>query len=264
MGRIPIKTEAEIAQMRKSCELAANVLVMIEEHIVPGITTEEINEICHNYIVENGATPSPLNYNGFPKSVCTSINHVVCHGIPGEEVLREGDIINVDVTCFLDDFHGDNSKTYLVGKCSRAARDITQAAEEALWTGIKAVKPGATFGDIAHAVQSFTEAKGYSVVREYGGHGIGRKFHEDPHVTHVGQPGTGPVIKPGMVFTIEPMINQGRAEVVLLDDDWTVETRDRKLSAQFEHTIAVHEDKVEIMTLPSGFEGERYAWKKDQ
>lgn len=263
MGQIPLKTSAEIEQMKKSCELSANVLEMIEEHLVPGVTTQEINDICHDYIIEHGAIPSCLNYNGFPKSICTSVNHVVCHGIPGPQTLKEGDIINVDVTSYIDEFHGDTSRTYLVGKCSRAARDVTDAAFKALWAGINAVKPGNTFGDIAHAVQTFVEEAGYSVVREYGGHGIGRAFHEDPHVTHFGRPGTGPVIKPGMVFTIEPMVNQGRRDVILLDDDWTVETRDRKLTAQFEHTVAVHEDKVEILTLPSSFEGDRFAWKQD-
>jgi len=263
MSQIPIKTPEDIEQMRASCVLAADVLVMIEEHIKAGITTQEINDICHEFIASRGAIPSTLNYKGFTRSCCTSINQVVCHGIPNnDDYLADGDIVNVDVTCYLDQFHGDNSKTYLVGKCSRAARDLTTAAEEALWAGINAVKPGAKFGDIAHAVQTFVEGKGYSVVREYGGHGIGRAFHEDPHVSHFGRPGTGPEIKPGMVFTIEPMVNQGKRNVVLLEDDWTVETEDNKLSAQFEHTIAVHEDKVEILTLPTGFTGERYAWRK--
>ncbi len=262
MSQIPLKTPSEIEQMKASCQLAADVLVMIEEYLQPGISTQKINDICHEFITSRGAIPSPLNYRGFPKSICTSVNQVVCHGIPGDEILHEGDAINVDVTCFLNDFHGDNSKTYLIGKCSRACRDLVTAAEEALWEGIRAVKPGKTFGDIAHAVQSYVEGKGYSVVREYGGHGIGRAFHEDPHVSHFGRPGTGPEIKPGMVFTIEPMVNQGKRDVVLLDDDWTVETEDNKLSAQFEHTIAVHADKVEILTLPTGFTGERYVWKK--
>jgi methionyl aminopeptidase len=248
---IPIKTRDEIAIMRKSCQLAADVLVMIEEHIKPGISTLEINDICHRYIVENGAIPSPLNYNGFPKSICTSVNHVVCHGIPGSYVLKEGDIINVDVTTFMNDFHGDTSKTFLVGKTSRAARDLVAAAEEALWEGIRAVKLGGHFGDIGYAVQTYVESKGYSVVREYGGHGIGRAFHEDPHVTHFGRKGTGPKFLPGMVFTIEPMVNQGKRDVILLEDNWTVETKDRKLSAQFEHTIAVLEEGIEILTLPS-------------
>ncbi|MEO5667134.1 MAG: type I methionyl aminopeptidase [Bdellovibrionota bacterium] len=255
---IVIKTKDEIETMKRSCRLAADVLVMIEPHIKVGITTLEIDQICHDFIIENGAIPSCLNYKGYPKSTCTSVNHVVCHGIPDAYRLREGDIINVDVTTFLDGFHGDNSKTYLVGKTSRAARDIVQAAEDAMWAGIRAVKPGATFGDLGFAVQSFVEAKGYSVVREYGGHGIGRVFHEDPHVAHFGRKGTGPKILPGMVFTVEPMVNQGKREVILLEDDWTVETEDEKLSAQFEHTIAVHDDGVEVLTFPSNHVGSRF------
>jgi methionyl aminopeptidase len=186
------------------------------------------------------------------------VNHVVCHGIPDNYRLREGDIVNVDVTTYLEGFHGDNSKTYLVGKTSRAAREIVAAAEEAMWAGIRAVKAGGNFGDIGYAVQTFVESKGFSVVREYGGHGIGRVFHEDPHVMHFGRKGTGPKLLPGMVFTVEPMVNQGKREVILLDDDWTVETEDGKLSAQFEHTIAVHEDKVEILTFPSSHTGSRF------
>jgi len=259
---IPIKTTEDIKVMKKSCQLAADVLVMIEEHIRPGISTLEINDICHRYIVEHDAVPSPLNYNGFPKSICTSINHVVCHGIPSAYILKEGDIINVDVTAFINDFHGDTSKTFSVGKTSRASRDIVSIAEEALWEGIRAVRPNGNFGDIGFAVQSFVENKGYSVVREYGGHGIGRAFHEDPHVTHFGRKGSGPKFLPGMVFTVEPMINQGKRDVILLDDDWTVETADGKLSAQFEHTIVVHEESVEILTLPSNSTIDPFVWKK--
>ena len=255
---IPIKSQAEIETMRRSCKLAGDVLVMIEEHVKPGITTEELDKICHDYIIANNAIPSCLNYKGYPKSTCISINHTVCHGIPDGTRLREGDIVNVDVTTFLDGYHGDNSKTYLVGKTSRAARDITQAAEDAMWAGIRAIRVGGTFGDIGFAIQTFTESKGYSVVREYGGHGIGKVFHEDPHVASFGRKGSGPKILPGMVFTVEPMINQGKREIILLDDDWTVETEDGKLSAQFEHTVAVHENGVEIMTYPSSYTDSRF------
>jgi methionyl aminopeptidase len=255
---IPIKTPGDLETMRRSCRLAADVLVMIEPHVKVGITTNELDQICHDFIIANEAIPSCLNYKGYPKSICTSVNHVVCHGIPDDYRLREGDIVNVDVTTYIDGFHGDNSRTYLVGKTSRAAREIVAAAEEAMWAGIRAVKAGGNFGDIGFAVQSFVESKGYSVVREYGGHGIGRVFHEDPHVMHFGRKGTGPKFLPGMVFTVEPMVNQGKREVILLDDDWTVETEDGKLSAQFEHTIAVHEDKVEILTFPSNYTGSRF------
>lgn len=235
--------------MRKSCKLAAEVLVFIEPHIQPGVSTETLNTLCHNFIVEHKAYPSCLNYKGFPKSICTSVNEEVCHGIPGKRVLKEGDIIKVDVTCYMNSFHGDNCRTYFVGKTSRAARDLVNTTEEALWAGIRAVRHGGHVGDIGAAIQELVEAKGYSVVQEYCGHGIGRNFHEDPAIVHFGRKGSGPLIKAGMVFTIEPMINQGKSEIVLLDDDWTVETKDRKLSAQFEHTLAVFEDHVEVMTL---------------
>ncbi len=245
---IVIKTPDEIAQIRKSCQLAASLLDYIAPKVIPGVRTLELDQLCHAYIVEHGATPSPLGYNGYPKSICTSVNNVVCHGIPDDYQLRDGDIVNVDVSTYLNGFHGDTSKTFLVGKTSRAARDLVQCVEEALMRGIQAVRPGGNFGDIGEAIQSFVEAKGYSVVREYCGHGIGRKFHEDPHVVHVGKKGTGPQIKNGMVFTIEPMVNQGSREILLMDDDWTVKTSDGKLSAQFEHTIAVFDDRVEILT----------------
>lgn len=255
---IPIKTKAEIETMKRSCRLAADVLVMIEEHLKPGISTNEIDKICHDFIIANGALPSCLNYKGYPKSICTSINHVVCHGIPDGTRLRDGDIINVDVTTYLDGYHGDNSRTYLVGKTSRAARDVVKMAEDAMWEGIRAVKPGGNLGDLSFAIQQFVEKAGYSVVKEYGGHGIGKAFHEDPHVASFGRKGTGPKLLPGMVFTVEPMINQGKGDVILLEDDWTVETEDGKLSAQFEHTIAIHEDRVEVLTLPTNFTGSRF------
>lgn len=243
------KTKSDIETMRESCRLAASVLDYIDPFVKPGVSCEELNKLCHEYIVAKGAKPSPLNYNGFPKSICTSVNQVVCHGIPDGYILKDGDIVNLDITTYLHGFHGDTSKTYMLGKCSRAARDLVDAARESMWQGILAVRNGGFIGDIGHAVQSYVEKKGYSVVREYGGHGIGRVFHEDPHVVHYGKKGSGSPIKKGMVFTIEPMVNQGTADVVLLDDNWTVETRDKKLSAQFEHTIAVFEDHLEVLTL---------------
>lgn len=256
------KSPQEIETMRKSCKLAASVLTFIEPYVKPGITTLELNDLCHDYIVKNKAIPSPLNYHGFPKSICTSINSVVCHGIPDKTVLKEGDIVNLDITTFIDDFHGDTSKTFFVGKCSRAARELVKVAEESLWVGIWEVKVGGRIGDIGAAVQTYIEKRGYSVVREYCGHGIGRKFHEDPHVVHFGTRGTGAEIKAGMVFTIEPMINQGEPDILLKNDKWTVVTKDSKLSAQFEHTIAVFEDRVEILTLPEGSDQNPVVWRK--
>jgi len=248
---VHIKTPEDIEAMKPACQLAANTLVMIEEHIRPGITTDEINEIVHNYTVKHGAIPAPLNYRGFPKSVCTSVNHVVCHGIPGPKQLRNGDIINVDVTSILNGWHGDTSKTFFVGEPRPRARKVTEISRKALEIGIGAARPGATLGDIGHAIQSYVESEKCTVVREYCGHGIGREFHEDPQVLHYGQPGNGIELKVGMVFTIEPMVNIGRAGVKLLGDGWTVVTRDKSLSAQFEHTLALREDGAEILTSPT-------------
>ncbi len=245
---VRIKTPEEIEAMKPACQLAANTLVMIEEHIRPGISTDEINEIVHDYTIRHGATPAPLNYRGFPKSVCTSVNHVVCHGIPGSKKLKSGDIINVDVTSILHGWHGDTSKTFFVGEPKPRARKVVEVSRKALEIGIAAVKPGATLGDIGHAIQSFVESEKCSVVREYCGHGIGREFHEEPQVLHYGSPGEGMELKPGMVFTIEPMVNIGKASVKLLGDGWTVVTRDKSLSAQFEHTVALHPDRCEILT----------------
>lgn len=254
---IQYKTKDDIAVMRKSCLLAAKVLSYIEPFVKPGVTTNELNDLCHEFIVKNKAIPSPLNYKGFPKSICTSVNEEVCHGIPSKRVLKEGDIVKVDVTCYLNSFHGDTCATFSVGKTSRAARDLVAATEEALWAGIRAIKNGGHVGDIGAAIQELVEGRGYSVVREYCGHGIGRNFHEDPAIVHYGKRGTGPQLKTGMVFTVEPMINMGRADIVLLEDNWTVETKDRKLSAQFEHTVAVLEDHVEVLTLPEESKYER-------
>lgn len=248
---VRIKTPEEIEAMKPACLLAANTLVMIEEHIRPGITTDEINEIVHNYTVKHGATPAPLNYRGFPKSVCTSVNHVVCHGIPGPKKLKKGDIINVDVTSILNGWHGDTSRTFFVGEPKPKARKVTEVARKALEIGIAAARPGATLGDIGHAIQSYVEGEKCSVVREYCGHGIGREFHEDPQILHYGKPGAGMELKTGMVFTIEPMVNIGKSSIKLLGDGWTVVTRDKSLSAQFEHTIALCEDGAEILTTPT-------------
>ncbi len=248
---VQIKTPADIEAMRPACRHAADTLVMIEAHIRPGITTDEINDLVHAFTIRHGATPAPLNYHGFPKSVCTSVNHVVCHGIPGPKKLREGDIINVDVTSIIDGWHGDTSKTFAVGRIKPRARKVIEVARRALEIGIEAVRPGARLGDIGHAIQQYVESEKCSVVREYCGHGIGRAFHEEPQVLHYGKPGTGLELRPGMVFTIEPMVNLGKPGVKLLKDGWTVVTRDKSLSAQFEHTIAVTEDGCEILTLPS-------------
>ncbi|MDQ6991352.1 MAG: type I methionyl aminopeptidase [Mariprofundaceae bacterium] len=246
-----IKTPQEIEQMRPACHHAANTLVMIEEYIKPGVTTNEINEIVHDYTIQHGGIPAPLNYHGFPKSVCTSVNHVVCHGIPCDKKLKDGDIINVDVTTIINGWHGDTSKTFYVGEPKIRAEKVTEVARKALELGISVVKPGATLGDIGHVIQQYAEAEKCSVVREYCGHGIGRVFHEEPQILHYGKPNTGLILKKGMVFTIEPMVNIGRAAVKVLGDKWTVVTRDKSLSAQFEHTMVVTDDGVEILTLPN-------------
>lgn len=237
--------------MRPACHHAADTLVMIEPHIRPGITTDDINDLVHEFTIAANAKPAPLNYHGFPKSVCTSVNHVVCHGIPGNKTLKQGDIVNVDVTSIIDGWHGDTSKTFYVGEPSIKARKVTEVARKSLDIGISMVRPGATLGDIGHAIQVYAESERCSVVREYCGHGIGRGFHEEPQVLHYGKAGSGMKLKPGMVFTIEPMVNLGRAAIKLLGDGWTVVTRDKSLSAQFEHTLAVTKDGVEILTLPS-------------
>ena len=250
-GRADILSHDELKQMRASCRLAADTLVMVGKHIKPGITTEDINTLVHDYIVSHGAYPSPLNYRGFPKSVCTSINDCVCHGIPGKQVLKNGDIINVDVTTYLpakNGFHGDTSVTFYVGEPSPMAKHVVEVARQALEIGIAAVKPGGRIGDIGAAIQQFVESKGCSVVREYTGHGIGRTFHTEPSVAHYGRAGSGPRIRRGMIFTIEPMVNLGDWRTELLGDGWTVLTKDRSLSAQFEHTLLVTRNGVEVLT----------------
>jgi methionyl aminopeptidase len=250
---ISIKTPDEIEYMRIAGRLASEVLDMITPHVQAGITTDELNSICHDYIVNvQQAVPAPLNYNGFPKSVCTSVNHVVCHGIPGAKALKRGDIINIDITVINDGFHGDTSRMFHVGETSIIAQRLCNTAREAMHVGISMVKPGVQLGDIGHAIQTVTEKEGFSVVREYCGHGIGREFHEDPQVLHYGRPGTGVALEEGMIFTIEPMINVGRKDVKLLNDQWTVVTRDRSLSAQWEHTVLVTPTGHEILTTSAG------------
>lgn len=247
---INLKTADEIEKMRIVGALAAEQLEMIEQYIRPGVSTGELDRICHEYTVnEQDAIPAPLNYRGFPKSICTSVNHVVCHGIPTDDkILKNGDIINVDVTLIKDDYHGDTSKTFIVGKPGVLAERLVKIAKQCLYRGIRAVKPGATLGDIGHAVARHAEKNRFSVVREYCGHGIGRIFHDEPQVLHYGKAGTGITLKPGMTFTIEPMINAGKAAVKLLPDHWTVVTKDHKLTAQWEHTILVTESGYEILT----------------
>jgi methionyl aminopeptidase len=246
---VTIKSPEEQEKMRVAGRLAAEVHEMIEPYVKPGVTTEELDRICHDYIVnEQKAIPAPLDYHGFPKSICTSINHVVCHGIPGPKKLKSGDILNIDVTVIKDGFHGDTSKMYHVGKPSILGKRLSDAAREAMMTGIRMVRPGARLGDIGHAIQRYAEGRGFSVVREYCGHGIGRGFHEDPQVLHYGKPDTGLELQEGMTFTIEPMINAGRRHTRLLPDEWTVVTKDHSLSAQWEHTILVTADGYEVLT----------------
>lgn len=247
---VHIKTPEEIEKMRVAGRLAAEVLEMIEPRVKAGMTTDEIDQICHDYIVNvQHAIPAPLNYRGFPKSVCTSINHQICHGIPSDKKLKDGDIVNIDVTVIKDGYHGDTSIMVMVGKPKVLAKRLVETARQAMWEGIKIVRPGVTLGDIGFAVQSFAEKQRFSVVREYCGHGIGANFHEDPQVLHYGKPGTGMQLEAGMTFTVEPMINAGKRHTKLLPDGWTVVTKDHSLSAQWEHTILVTGDGFEILTL---------------
>jgi methionyl aminopeptidase len=245
-----IKTPEEIQHMRIVGKLAAQVLEMIEPFVKPGITTQALNDICHDYIVKvQQAIPAPLNYHGFPKSICTSLNHQVCHGIPSDRKLKDGDIINIDVTVLKDGFHGDTSKMFMIGKPSILAERLCRVAKECLDLAIGLVKPGSRLGDIGAIIQQHAEKNRFSVVRDYCGHGIGRAFHEEPQVLHYGQAGTGLILEAGMIFTIEPMINAGKFHVKLLPDQWTVVTKDHSLSAQWEHTILVTETACEILTL---------------
>ena len=250
---VTIKTPEEIVKMRVAGQLAAQVLTMIEPRVQPGITTGELNDICHDYIVnELQAIPAPLNYRGFPKSICTSVNHQVCHGIPGDRKLKKSDIVNIDVTVIKDGYHGDTSRMFFAGEPTVQGKRVAEVAYQAMKIGIETVRPGIRLGDIGHAIQNFSEAANCSVVREYCGHGIGKVFHEDPQVLHYGRPDTGMALREGMTLTIEPMVNVGKRHVRLLPDQWTVVTKDHSLSAQWEHTILVTDDSFEVLTLREG------------
>ena len=258
--RITIHKPEDFGVMRRAGKLAAEALDMITAHVRPGISTGEIDKLCHDYMVERGAIPATLGYRGYTKSSCTSVNHVVCHGIPGDRVLVDGDIINIDVTVILDGWHGDSSRMYVAGEASTKAKLLMDVTYDAMMKGIAAIRPGATLGDIGHAIQVHVEKHRFSVVRDFCGHGIGRHFHEPPNILHFGRPGEGPKLKPGMFFTVEPMVNAGRPEVKILDDGWTAVTRDRSLSAQFEHMVAVTDNGVEIFTLsPKGMHKPPYS-----
>jgi len=247
---ITIKNESEIIKMRVAGKLAADVLEMIQPFVVPGVTTNKLDQICHDYIVnEQQAIPAPLNYRGFPKSICTSINQTICHGIPSDKKLKKGDIVNIDITVIKDEYHGDTSKMFGVGPVSPHAQRLISITQECLFKGIEITKPGTTLGDIGHVIQKHAESNRYSIVREFCGHGIGKKFHEDPHVMHFGNPGEGEVLQEGMIFTIEPMLNIGKRHMKVLKDGWTAVTKDRTLSAQWEHTILVTSDGYEVLTL---------------
>ncbi|SLN56185.1 Methionine aminopeptidase [Oceanibacterium hippocampi] len=259
-GAIKLHDAEGFEGMRRAGRLAAETLDMITPHVVPGVTTEELDRLCHEFIVAGGAVPAPLNYRGFPKSICTSVNHVVCHGIPGPKTLRDGDVLNIDVTVILDGWHGDTSRMFYVGNVGVKARRLSDITYEAMMRGIGVVRPGATVGDIGYAIQEYAEGERCSVVRDFCGHGLGRVFHDAPNIVHFGRPGTGPELKAGMFFTIEPMINLGKWQVKLLNDGWTAVTKDRSLSAQFEHSIAVTEDGYEIFTSsPAGLDKPPYA-----
>jgi len=256
--KIRLKTAAEIDGMRVAGRLASEVLDMLTPYVQPGISTEAIDKIAHEYICQvQQAIPAPLNYappgyRPYPKSICTSVNHTICHGIPNDRPLKNGDIVNIDVTVIKDGWHGDTSRMFVVGEGSIAAKRLCQITYEAMWRGIDKVKPGAFLGDIGHTIQTFTEKNGYSIVREFCGHGIGDKFHEEPQVLHYGRPGTLEQLVPGMIFTIEPMVNAGRREIREMPDGWTIVTKDRSLSAQWEHTVLVTETGYEVLTLSAG------------
>jgi methionyl aminopeptidase len=259
--RIKLHGAEGFAAMRKAGRLAAEVLDFITPQVVPGVTTDALDRLCHGFIVDHGAIPAPLNYRGFPRSICTSINHVVCHGIPGDRRLDEGDIVNIDITVILEGWHGDTSRMFLVGeKVPLKARRLVDVTWEAMMRGIAAVKPGLRIGAIGQAIQSYAEAQRFSVVRDFCGHGIGRIFHDAPSILHFGDADEGPELREGMFFTVEPMINAGRFDVKILSDGWTAVTKDRSLSAQFEHTVGVTKDGCEIFTLsPKGWDRPPYA-----
>lgn len=244
-----LHTPDDFKKMHQAGRLAAETLDFITPHVASGITTGQLNDLCHDFIIQNKAIPAPLNYRGFPKSICTSLNHVICHGIPGDRKLVTGDILNIDVTVILDGWFGDTSRMFTVGKAGVKASKLIDVTYEAMMRAIEIVKPGATLGDIGHVIQSFAEAKGFSVVREFCGHGLGRVFHDAPEILHYGHPGEGLVLEAGMFFTIEPMINVGKRHMRILSDEWTAVTRDKSLSAQFEHSLGVTETGCEIFTL---------------
>lgn len=247
---INIKSKREIELMRESGKIAAMTLDMIGEFVKPGVSTEELNQRCHDFILSHDAYPAPLNYKGFPKSICTSINDVICHGIPSDrEILKDGDIVNIDVTALKNGYHGDTSRMYLVGQVSQEAQDLVTFTHDILHEAIGIVKPGVRVGDIGHLIQTAAAEKGYGVVKEFTGHGLGRKFHEEPTIPHYGRPGKGPKLRKGMTFTIEPMINLGTAHLHVLEDNWTAKTDDGKWSAQWEHSIVVTDTGAEILTL---------------
>jgi methionyl aminopeptidase len=251
--RIKIHGPGDFIAMRNAGRLAAETLDFVTPHIEPGVTTGELDRLCHDFIVARNAVPAPLGYRGFPKSICTSVNHVVCHGIPSDKRLQEGDILNIDVTVILDGWHGDTSRMFYVGEVGVKARRLVDATYEAMMRGIAEIRPGATLGDLGHAIQAYAEASRFSVVRDFCGHGLGRVFHDAPSVLHYGDAGTGLALRPGMFFTVEPMINAGRWEVKILADGWTAVTKDKSLSAQFEHSIGVTAEGCEIFTLsPAG------------
>ena len=253
VGQIKLHRPEDFEGMRKAGRLAAQCLDMITPHVVPGVTTEKLDKLCYDFVVDHGAVPACLGYRGYTKTVCTSINHVVCHGIPSERVLKEGDIVNIDVTVIIDGWHGDTSRMYPVGPLKRKSERLIEITYEAMMRGIEVVKPGATTGDIGAAIQTFAEGQRCSVVTDFCGHGLGRIFHDAPNIVHYGRAGEGYELKEGMFFTIEPMINLGKPFVKLLSDGWTAVTKDRSLSAQFEHSVAVTADGVEIFTLsPEG------------
>ena len=255
---VTIKTPEEIEKMRVAGRLASEVLDYITPHVKAGITTGELDKLCHDYMVNvQGTIPAPLNYAPgghvpYPKSICTSVNHQVCHGVPGDKVLKNGDVVNLDITVIKDGWHGDTSRMFMVGEVSIQAKRLAQITYEAMWLGISKIKAGATLGDIGHAIQKFTEGHGYSVVREFCGHGIGNQFHEDPQVLHYGKPGSGLKLQAGMIFTVEPMINAGKKDIRQLGDGWTIVTKDHSLSAQWEHTVLVTETGYEVLTVSAG------------
>ncbi len=253
-GAIRLHSAADFEGMRRAGRLAAETLDFITPHVLPGVTTGHLDQLCHDFILQHKAVPAPLGYRGYPKSICTSVNHVVCHGIPGDKRLEDGDIVNIDVTVILDGWHGDTSRMFMIGNVGVKGRRLSDVTYEAMMRGIEVVRPGATTGDIGHAIQRFVEKERFSVVRDFCGHGLGRIFHEPPNILHYGEPSAGVPLQAGMFFTIEPMVNAGKWQVKLLSDGWTAVTKDRTLSAQFEHSIGVTETGYEIFTLsPKGW-----------